>query len=254
MFHEGYRPNLFIYEDTYKCASCGKWGKTEDLLNYLLGKPVSYSNEQTNLRNPFTRWTRDKTLLQVLRSAKRTLHHRPEFRSYLLKRGLDHPTIDKLKLGYKDDWYTFPIFNGGLVGAVARAGESRDQTFAKYIVPQGQDPNLLYIPSRKRLEAQRTIFLTFGILDSISLYMLGLASCSTLSGQKIDSASLDFIRKKLYIIPDRHEESSADKLASKLGWRGTVLRLDYPDGCDDPNDVFVKSPQLLKDMIDDKCK
>jgi hypothetical protein len=254
--HDGaYRPNLFIYEDTYRCSSCGKWGKTEDLLNQLLGKPIIYTQEAFNFRNPFTRWTKDKSLLKVLRSAKNTLKHQAVFRSYLLKRGLDHPTINKLKLGYKDDWYTFPVFdeNKKLVGAVARAGEGRDQT-NKYVVPQGQDPNLLYCPDWKRLEGSGNVYLTFGVISCISIYLCGLKSLSTLSGHTLDSGSLDEIRKTIVVVPDRHEEEAAYRLANKLGWRGKVLELDYPDDCDDPNDVYMKSPKLLKDLINDRCK
>jgi len=135
-----------------------------------------------------------------------------------------------------------------LVGAIARAGDSRDQNH-KYVVPQGQDPNLLYCPNWKRLEGSGDIYLCFGIVSCLSFYMLGLESLSTLSGHKLDSSSLDAIRKKIIIVPDRHEEEAAHKLANQLGWRGSVLELDYPDDCDDPNDVYMKNPMLLKDLI-----
>ena len=253
MFHEGYRPNLFVYEDMYRCASCETWGTTRNLLDFLNGTPTVYTGIVQNFRNPFTRWARDKPLLKVLRSAKNHLKHKQFLRSYLYKRGLTDELIDKLKLGYKEDWYTFPILDKDkkLIGAVARAGEGRDQQ-SKYVVPANQDPNLLYVPCWKRLEAQRAIYMTYGILDSISLFLIGLASMSTLSGQRIDSKSLDNFRKKVIIVPDRHEEQAAHKLANKLGWRGNVLELDYPDDCDDPNDVYMKSPKLLKELINDK--
>ena len=96
-FHEGYRPNLFIYEDTYHCASCERWGTTRSLLDYLTGNStVIYTQEPFNFRNPFTRWMKDKSLLKVLRSAKNNLKYNLSLRSYLLKRGLDHSIINKL--------------------------------------------------------------------------------------------------------------------------------------------------------------
>ena len=250
-FHEGYRPNLFIHEDTYRCASCEKWGTTRNLLNYLNGSPVVYTGIVQNFRNPFTRWVSgDKTLLKVLRSAKNHLKHKSMYRSYLYKRGLTNELIDKLKLGYKEDWYTFPMFdkNKKLVGAFARAGEGRNQQ-NKYVVPQNQDPNILYVPCWKSLERAESVYLCFGGISALSLVLCGLESFSTISGHKLDSSSLDEIRKKIIIVPDRHEEKAAHKLANKLGWRGSVKELDYPDDCDDPNDVYMKSPKLLKDLI-----
>ena len=251
-FHENaYRPNLFVYEDSYKCASCETWGTTRNLLDFLNGSPVVYTGIVQNFRNPFTRWAGDdKPLLKVLRSAKNHLKHKQFLRSYLYKRGLTDNLINKLKLGYKEDWYTFPIFNSDkkLIGAFARAGEGRDQQ-NKYVVPQNQDPNILYVPDWKSLGSAESVYLTFGGISCLSLVLCGLESLSTISGHRLDSSSLNEIRKKIIIVPDRHEEQAAYKLANKLGWRGSVLELDYPDDCDDPNDVYMKNPNLLKELI-----
>jgi len=66
---------------------------------------------------------------------------------------------------------------------------------------------------------------------------------------------LDEYRKQIIILPDKGEEDTARKLASRLGWRGKVLVLDYPDGCKDPNDLLVKGhSQWLISQINRKRK
>jgi len=251
IFHDGYRPNLMVHEDTYYCLSCGAYGSTESLVEKLSGMPVKITKARYT-KNPFTTWKREElSLYNVLKKAYIPLKDNDGYKSYLYTRGLDDWAIQKLKIGYKEDWYTFPIFDkkSNVIGAVARAGEGRESG-NKYIIPQGQDPNLLYIPSWERLEAQRAIFLTFGIIDAISIFLEGFASFSTTSGQRIEPSTLDQFRKTIYIFPDRGEESSAIKLANNLGWRGRVIRYEYHGKYKDPADLFI-SDISLKGILDD---
>jgi hypothetical protein len=60
---------------------------------------------------------------------------------------------------------------------------------------------------------------------------------STTTGKRLNPQALDNIRKRIIIIPDNGEEKEAQVIASKLGWRGHVLRLQYPVGCKDINDL-----------------
>jgi DNA primase len=149
--------------------------------------------------------------------------------------------MQKLKLGWLDDWITFPIYdeNGHLIGATARAGETNKST-AKYCNVPDMSPNLLYIPDWKMVKLQDKIYLTFGIIDAVTLTQLGYAGISTTTGKRLDHTSLDFLRKRIIIIPDRGEEREAIMLASKLGWRGSVARIDWPDNCKDINDLHTK--------------
>jgi hypothetical protein len=111
---------------------------------------------------------------------------------------------------------------------------------------------MLYVPSWKRCNAKDTIYVTFGIIDAVTLYAAGFASMSTTTGKRINPSAFDNIRKSIIIVPDSGEEQEALKLAAKLGWRGKVLQLDYPDGCKDINDLLWKKNftfEQLKEMI-----
>jgi hypothetical protein len=229
-FHNDRRPSFFVYEDTYRCLSCGAWGETETLLSKLSGITV---NQPSDFRNPWSRWLRKQSLKEIIISAWK---NGPSI--YIRERGIPDNVQKKLGIGLKENWITFPIiYNRKIVGAVARKG-SNNNSSAKYIVPYGQDANLLYIPSEKLLRASESVYLTFGLMDSASLYLRGLGSLSTVSGKRLDPTSLDFLRKPIYIIPDHGEEKEAHELASKLGWRGHVLNLDYPLGTKDCNDLL----------------
>ena len=153
--------------------------------------------------------------------------------------------------GYLDDWYTFPIRNpsGKILGAVARRGEN-NLSKSKYVIPAGQDPSLLYVPSWSKVIQAKVIFITFGILDSISLYLCGVASMSTTTGKQLDPTALSKIQKHIYIIPDLGEESEGHKLASNLGWRGHVLSLEYPPELKDVNDLFRNNVSLLQTTLE----
>jgi hypothetical protein len=134
----------------------------------------------------------------------------------------------------------FPIRNeaGKIVGAIARAGEENN-SIAKYIIPSNQDHNLLYAPSWKRVQKKKVVYLTFGIIDAVSLYCMGAASISTTCGMKMNTSYLDGIRKRIIFIPDKGEEAQAQKFAKKMGWRGAVMPCNWPEDAKDVNDIFV---------------
>jgi len=238
IFHQDTRPSLIVHNDWYSCLSCGKRGKTESLLAELSHNPRMVKKAKP-FHNPFTRWLREDDLSNVLKTAWSVIKNRPS--TYLIDRGIPAEEQIKLGIGYMEDWYTFPIMNHKkkLIGAVARRGENNPSP-AKYIVPAGQDPNWLYVPSWKNVLDKHHLYLTFGILDAVSLYLCGVPSMSTLSGQRLQPSALDHIRKLIYFIPDRGEEESAHKIATKLGWRGKVIKVNWPEDSKDCNDLFVK--------------
>ena len=122
------------------------------------------------------------------------------------QRGIDQDVQSKLHLGLLDGWVTFPIMNmdNKVIGAVARAGEDNPSK-SKYVLPYKQNPNLLYIPSRNKIFAQDILYLTFGILDAVTLYAAGFASAITTTGKRINPSAFDNIRKPIIIIPDEGE-------------------------------------------------
>jgi hypothetical protein len=68
---------------------------------------------------------------------------------------------------------------------------------------------------------------------------MGAASISTTCGKLMNVSYLDQIRKRVIFIPDKGEEDAAQKFSKQLGWRGGVMRCNYPDECKDINDIFV---------------
>jgi hypothetical protein len=233
-FHDDVRPSFFVYADNYRCESCGAFGKTQGLLEKISDVPISVTNAP-NFKNPFTSWARDRNLAQTLKIAWK---NGPSV--YLRDRGIDDKTQKRLGLGILEDWITFPIRNekGKIVGAIARAGEGNNSS-AKYLTPSGQDANLLYAPSWERVRKKKVIYLTFGIIDAVSLYCMGAASISTTCGMQMNTSYLDHIRKRIIFIPDKGEEAQAQKFAGKMGWRGAVMPCNWPEDAKDVNDIFV---------------
>ena len=249
IFHQESRPSMLVYEDWYRCLSCGAKGRTKTLLAKLSKMPIA-PHKKSYSYNPFSNWIKKYNRLgETLRIAHENLKRHPSM--YLRDRGILHQTQVELSLGMLDDWYTFPIRNvdGKIEGAVARRGENNTSK-SKYVIPAGQSPNLLYIPSHKRIDEGKVIYITFGILDAVSLYLCGVASMSTTTGKQLDPQVLSKIQKHIYIIPDLGETPEAHRLANQLGWRGHVLPFNYPIGTKDCNDVFMLDQKMLMTTLE----
>lgn len=250
-WHNDTKPSLFIYEDTYKCVACGTWGHTSELLKRLDKTRVKYKQEDEHESvNPFSIWLRTQTLYDVCKSAWNTINTCPSIGYYLYNRGIPENVRKSCGLGYKDDWYTIPLFSRTqkLVGCVARANpETRGKS--KYTQPHGQNPNLLYAPNWRLYDRAKVVFLTYGIFDAITLAINGVMAFSSISGKLTNPIGLVDIRKRIVIIPDLGEEKEANILASRLGWRGEVTHIKYPEFCKDLNDIWMKNPAQLKEII-----
>jgi hypothetical protein len=252
-FHTDTRPSLFVYEDKYRCSSCGSWGETKDLLKRLDKTKVKYRDyDEQKAVNPFSRWLRTNSLYQVCKSSWDTLNHFSNFRGYILRRGVEEHYRKALGIGYKDDWYTIPIFSkeGTLVGCVARANPET-QGKSKYIQPHGQNPNLLYAPNWRLYDRANVVYLAYGIFDAITLAINGVMAFSSISGKLTNPIGFSEIRKKIVIIPDLGEDKEANILASRLGWRGEVAHIKYSENCKDLNDIWVKDRNLFKDVLNE---
>src|SRR4030042_2380484 len=104
--HEEQRPSFMVWEDYYKCYSCGASGKPENLLHLIGGLPVRQV-AVTKFYNPWRGWIKKYGRLGLaLKAGNSNLPC-----SYLSKRGIEEKTQRQLKLGYLDDWYLFPFFN-----------------------------------------------------------------------------------------------------------------------------------------------
>lgn len=246
-FHSDSRPSLMVHEDYYNCQACGAHGTTKSLLEKLSGHIAALAPDR--FHNPFTGWLKKESLGNILRGAWETLKSRPS--TYLRDRGISDEWQIKLGIGMRDDWITFPIRNcdNKIIGAVARAGESNTAS-SKYIVPSGQDPNMIYVPDWKQFNASDIIYATFGIIDAVSLVICGAGAFSTTNGKRLnDVSALDKVRKRIIFLPDKDEESNAKEIAARLGWRGAVAKINYPDNCKDISDVLQKHPEKIKEII-----
>jgi hypothetical protein len=242
-FHSDSRPSFMVHEDRYYCQACGAQGKTKDLLDKLSGHIPQPAPDY--FHNPFTRWLKDNTLPNILKGAWENLKQHPS--AYLRDRCISYEWQIKLGMGMRDDWITFPIRNENnkIIGAVARAGQT-NTALAKYVVPNGQDPNMIYVPDWELFKASDIIYATFGILDAVSLVICGAGAFSTTNGKRLnDVSALDKVRKRIIFLPDKMEEGEAKKIAARLGWRGAVAKINYPDDCKDPNDIYCYSPRML---------
>lgn len=244
-FHDDHRPSFLVYEDWYKCLSCDAHGKTSTLLDKIKGNPPK--PQLSSWHNPFTSWLKDHSLDKIMTSAWRFLKDNPCYGNYLKNRGIPIETQIELGLGWRDGWHTFPIINeeSSLCGAVIRCGEGLELP-SKYVIPSGQSPNLLYVPNWDIINRHTEIYCVFGILDTISLWLYKIPSFSTTSGKRLNPEALDGLRKRIIFLPDKGEESDALKVASKLGWRGAVPKMYWPDDSKDINDLLVKHPEIMK--------
>lgn len=254
-FHDDLHPSFFVYPDHYNCLSCGAHGDTSKLLARL-GKvkraPSPYYQGSHTEVNPFTRWMKHSTLTQTLRAAWRTINDNPGMGYYITRdRKIIEPYRRKLGIGYIDDWYTIPITDryGTIISAVARAG--RDSSSSKYVLPNGTNPRTLYIPHWPTVRKATYLIITFGILDAITLSMMNFPVASYLTGTKLNYHALESFRIPILVIPDHKEEEPAMRLVGQLGWRGQLVRLPWPDGCKDINDIWMKDQQLCRSIMQD---
>lgn len=254
LFHDDGHASLMIYPDWYKCLACGASGKTKSLLDKVKKHQIvpvwtDATAQHKIVRNPFTQWLQFYDLPVLLKENWQFYNNHIEFGTYLIKtRCISQDVRRKIGIGLRDNFYTFPIRKDKkIVGAVARHGEGACAT--RYFVPKCQDPNLLYIPDEDIIKSSSVMFITFGILDAVSIYQMGFAGASTTNGKRIDPRSLQEYRKRIIFLPDKGEYIEAVKIASQLGWRGKVIKIDYPDDCKDPNDLLRKYPDQLLDIL-----
>jgi len=250
-FHQDTKPSLQVHEDKFRCTACGKWGRTKYLLSVITSSPIKI-HQQLTFFNPWTKWLKNKNLNDIAFSSRSTLYKHPSI--YMRNRGIDNDTQIILKLGLKEGWIIFPIwdYDGDLLGAVAR--DTDNNPIAKYVCPNGQNPNLIYVPYWGDLSTRNYVICTFGIIDAISLYVFRVPVFSTTNGKQINLDALDYIRKHIMFWPDKDEEEDAERIAYKLGWRGHVAYHDYPDDSKDPNDMLVKHPDILSKWIEETEK
>src|SRR3990172_5498961 len=237
-FHNDTHPSLIAHEDGFKCLSCGEWGKLDKLLAKLKNAPPP---RMPFSRLPWRRWLDGKSVRDFAIECHENLIDFPQQAIYLKKRKINH-LIEKMKLGWIDGYYTFPIFSPErhIVGIIARVGESiQEVTELRYITPPKdiQEP-MLYVPSWKRVLQSDYLYAVYGIIDALIFYSIGEPVVTWSTGKNLPAEALAQFRKRIIVVPDKGEEKDAFRLIINLGWRGTKKFLDYPEGMKDPSDIY----------------
>lgn len=257
---EPVRSSLFVYigGHDFKCRSCGKYGSLEALNAKLSGKLIGPSpdtvSSKTQARVPFMKWLRQYGSFESAANYAYKVAKNNDFLiSFFAARKVSE-CIRVGRFGWIDGYYSFPVYSqdGTFVDWVVRSSPSKKNIDSKYAVKpheKGEPPHL-YCPSWERVENSNTVYVPFGILDSWTVYLAGLASITTITGQMINTSMFSDIRKHIVVIPDYNEEVSARKFVNELGWRGKLLLIDWPDGCKDLNDVHMKyGIEKVKELI-----
>ena len=247
-FHSDKKPSLLVFEDGwFRCLGCGRVGSHQFLWNAIKrGGPVLTAPERAQWRLPSLP-KRKEAVSDFVWGAHQVLVDVPSRGWYLENRGVAGRIIP-CKLGWYEGWYTLPQFDSGgaLIGVVLRAGPHIQKVSnERFCQPVGQKPTL-YVPDWPLLGRSKSLVIVYGMFDALTLAELRVATATTTGGKdKFPKEWLDFWRGPIHILPDEGEEATARKLASELGWRGHVLKMDWPDGCKDANALLVKGHRDL---------
>jgi hypothetical protein len=154
--------------------------------------------------------------------------------------------IEPCVLGWYQGWYTIPVFSdeGEFQRLVLRAGKQVEATTGlRYHTSQGEP--VMYAPDWRRVKEYNTLFVVFGMIDALALSDMGYAVVTSTAGK--DSFQAEWLTgytPLIYIVPDMGEETTAHKLAKKLGARARVVGLDFPEDCWDPADYLKQDRRM----------
>lgn len=257
-FHDDTHASLLVYEDGYfKCLSCGAYGNHAKLQRKLQGEKYRPPVTETKSATPPWLYWKEKysTYEEAAKQAYNNAKAFPALLSYLKQRKLDN-FIQQGKFGWLDGWLSFPVFDqdGDFVDWVIRSHPSKKTDLRYAIRPRKNrtTDNHLYSPDWEFCQKSQEIYFPFGILDAWSIFACSLPAVTGITGQLVQAELLDDIRKTIYIIPDRDEINGAIRLQERLDWRGRILRLNYPDGCKDSNDVLrLHGVNHLREIIEE---
>ena len=239
-WHEDSTPSLLVYKDGWAiCLACGHSGNFYQLYQALQGWKAGVAPKQdTDWRPPYLP-TELEEMENFADDAHRVLSKYIETLGwYLQERGVDD-RIEPCRLGWHNGWITIPVYTRDqkFEGMILRAMPYiQKATNARFHQPHGQR-GMCYVPNWRTLNESNCIFVVFGMFDALTLSSLQLPVVTTTAGK--DSFKVEWMdeyRKPIIFLPDKGEETTAAKYVSKLGWRGKLVTLDYPEGMKDPAD------------------
>lgn len=234
-------PALLVFDDGLaKCLSCNRvW--THKVLDKKIGshfRPTQHLDTVSRVLPRWRNWEQKYGDLEgIVTEAQLTLKRFPQFQTYFKKRKI-YEFTNEGRLGYLDGWAMFPVIlrDSKIVDIVVRS-VSRNSDVRYVVSPTDCGHSELYVPSWRKVDESETCYVVYGIIDAISLHLVGLPVVTGISGKSLSPDLLKPIRKKFVILPDAGEEREAHKLANSLGWRARVKELEYEEGCKDPDDI-----------------
>lgn len=238
-FHDDHHPSFLLYPDYFICrsASCGKQGKIERLETLLQILPVKVSSVQKSSISP--RWKQWENRYGDIDNIAYIAHQNVLKGNdiYFKKRKLDK-FIEQGMFGLLDGWITIPIFDRKheIIDIVARAiRQPNVKYFVRSYETAMQRP--LYCPNWGRIAKSDHLYLVYGIFTVWALEAIGEPAITGITGKFHNPDVLDEFQIPITVIPDYNEEKTASQLVNRLGWRGRLKMIDWPDDCEDLDDV-----------------
>lgn len=254
-FHDDHSPSLLVHENGYCCKACGARGSLNRLERKIGQGFRSFRLRDTVSFLPrWKSWEREYGDLEgVVDFAHNNLLKNAKYKKYYENRKCDG-FIEEGRLGFISPWAVVPVFDrsGDVVDVVVRSTSER--TGNRYVIaPSGNDESRpLYVPNWKRVMSSDVVYVTLGIFDAISFELCGLPAVTGITGKSVPIELLLSLQKRFIIVPDRHEESDAHRIANSLGWRCRVKELQFPEGTKDPDDIRrIYGNSFLKEMINE---
>jgi hypothetical protein len=234
-------PSMFVYEDgKFFCSSCRKSGTHSYLNKYLGGRDVFVRKAQNIVLPQWRKWEEQYGDLDgIAKHAHLSLKHYPQWQFYFKQRKIEQ-FIEQGYFGYISGWALFPVFDQEhkIQNIVVRSTKQNGTRYA--IKPLEEKKPLLYVPNWKRVWESDAVYVVYGIIDSISLELIGLPVVTGITGKSLSAELLKPLGKRFVIVPDEYEEKEARLLANSLGWRCKVKQILYPEGTKDCDDVRRK--------------
>ena len=225
------KPALMVYSDGSWCASCNRPYSLEYIKSKSSSLPVSYRPTIVVEYRTLPRWRqwekRYGDLQGIADAAHRNLLKIKA--TYFKNRGLED-YIEKAYYGLMDGFAVIPVFDRDhrVCDIVCRSIKQKN---VKYVVASISENEIrpLYSLDWDLVMRSQKVYVVFGIFDVTAFDVLGLPCLTGITGKSINPSLFDdFPGKEFIIVPDRGEERDAYKLANRLGWRGSVLRINYP--------------------------
>lgn len=236
-FHDDTRASFILYPDYFICKACGKQGKIETLERLLQTTP--YHAKPITHSAILPRWKKWERLYGDIDNIANIAHHNVLTGNnvYYKRRKIDE-FITQGMFGLLDGWATLPVFdrNGMIIDIVARAIRQPD---VKYVLRPyaGDEPRPLYCPNWNRALKSDHLFVVYGMLTVWALEAIGEPAVTGITGKFSNPELLKDFQVPITVIPDYGEERVASDLVSQLGWRGRLKLIDWPDNCEDLDDV-----------------